>query len=75
MRAEVYSIKGPWSGQLAILARPRGNDWLVDEVKSDAFEEVSAGRRAAVPDTVAQREWVYKFAKNLRSGSSLSFAK
>jgi protein-tyrosine phosphatase len=173
MRAEVYSIKGPWSGQLAILARPRGNDWLVDEVQSwrdagvnlvvsllttsenlelgllqesqvskdlgldfvsfpiddysvpksedsviqltcelhrvlsqgkcvgihcrqsigrsgliaacllvaagetptDAFEKVSAGRRAAVPDTVAQREWVYKFANNLRSGSSLSFAK
>lgn len=34
MRGEVHQIKGPWPGQLAILARPRGNDWLVDEVIS-----------------------------------------
>lgn len=34
MKAEVFAIKGPWPGQLAILARPRGNDWLIDEVQS-----------------------------------------
>jgi protein-tyrosine phosphatase len=34
MRGEVHPIRGPWRGQLAILARPRGNDWLSDEIQS-----------------------------------------
>jgi|KBSSwiStaDraftv2_1062776.scaffolds.fasta_scaffold378802_1 protein-tyrosine phosphatase len=34
MRNEVYWIDGPWSGRLAITARPRGGDWLMDEVAS-----------------------------------------
>jgi protein-tyrosine phosphatase len=29
-----YSIDGPWPGRRAISARPRGGDWLEDEVKS-----------------------------------------
>jgi protein-tyrosine phosphatase len=32
MKPDVYWIKGPWAGRLAILARPRGDDWLEDEV-------------------------------------------
>ena len=32
MKPDVYWIDGPWLGKLAILARPRGADWLVDEV-------------------------------------------
>ena len=32
MKPDVYWIDGPWPGKLAILARPRGSDWLVDEV-------------------------------------------
>jgi len=27
-----YHIEGPWPGQLAIVPRPRGGDWLADEV-------------------------------------------
>jgi protein-tyrosine phosphatase len=27
-----YLIEGPWPGRLAIVARPRGSDWLEDEV-------------------------------------------
>ena len=27
-----YKIKGPWSGELAIIPRPRGGDWLEDEI-------------------------------------------
>jgi len=29
----MYPIPGPWKGQLAILARPRGGDWLEDEIR------------------------------------------
>ena len=32
MRANIYWIPGSWAGRLAILARPRGNDWLADEI-------------------------------------------
>ena len=32
VRPDVYWINGPWPGKLAILARPRGADWLEDEV-------------------------------------------
>ena len=32
MKPDVYWINGPWPGKLAILARPRGEDWLEDEV-------------------------------------------
>jgi hypothetical protein len=29
-----YLIEGPWSGELAIIPRPRGSDWLEDEVRA-----------------------------------------
>jgi protein-tyrosine phosphatase len=29
-----YLIKGPWSGELAIIPRPRGGDWLEDEARN-----------------------------------------
>ena len=31
MQAKVFWIAGPWRGQLGILPRPRGGDWLPDE--------------------------------------------
>jgi protein-tyrosine phosphatase len=34
MRAAFYWIDGPWPGRLAIVPRPRGGDWLADEVRS-----------------------------------------
>ncbi len=33
MTPSIYPIPGPWKGQLAILARPRGGDWLADEIQ------------------------------------------
>jgi protein-tyrosine phosphatase len=33
MTQEIHWIEGPWSGRLAILPRPRGGDWLEDEVR------------------------------------------
>lgn len=32
MKADLFWIRGPWRGRLAIAARPRGGDWLVDEI-------------------------------------------
>ena len=33
VKPDIYWIEGPWRGKLAILARPRGEDWLGDEVE------------------------------------------
>ncbi len=43
MKPDLYWIRGPWQGSLAVVARPRGGDWLVDE---------AAGWRAAGLDVV-----------------------
>ncbi len=32
MLTQVYWIDGPWPGRLGISARPRGGDWLIDEI-------------------------------------------
>lgn len=32
MRTELHWVDGPWPGKLAIGSRPRGGDWLADEV-------------------------------------------
>lgn len=29
-----YRIDGPWSGKLAIVPRPRGGEWLEDELRA-----------------------------------------
>jgi protein-tyrosine phosphatase len=34
MKPEIYWIPGPWPGRLGILLRPRGGDWLPDEVRT-----------------------------------------
>jgi hypothetical protein len=34
MRTEIYWVDGPWLGKLALAARPRGGDWLEDEIAS-----------------------------------------
>lgn len=34
MRTELFWIEGPWLGRLAIMPRPRGGDWLEDEIQS-----------------------------------------
>src|SRR5262245_18959672 len=34
MRAEIFWIEGLGRGRLAVLPRPRGGDWLEDEVRS-----------------------------------------
>lgn len=34
MRTELYWIQGPWRGRLAIMPRPRGGDWLEDEIQA-----------------------------------------
>jgi hypothetical protein len=32
MNPDLFWIPGPWRGRLAVVTRPRGGDWLEDEV-------------------------------------------
>jgi protein-tyrosine phosphatase len=34
MKDDIYWVPGPWPGRLGIASRPRGGDWLNDEVRS-----------------------------------------
>lgn len=34
MKTELNWVDGPWPGRLAMAPRPRGHDWLLDELKS-----------------------------------------
>jgi predicted protein tyrosine phosphatase len=43
MSPVTYVIAGPWTGQLAIVPRPRGGEWLADELrglKNSGFDTV-----------------------------------
>jgi protein-tyrosine phosphatase len=40
MRTALYWIDGPWLGRLAISSRPRGGDWLEDEIRSWQFADL-----------------------------------
>jgi predicted protein tyrosine phosphatase len=53
MKAQLYWIEGPWAGRFAIVPRPRGGDWLEDEVqawKDAGFDRVVS---LLMPDEVA----------------------
>src|SRR6266852_3083596 len=34
MNTQIYWIEGPWPGRLAISPRPRGGEWLEDEIRA-----------------------------------------
>ena len=34
MKRDLYWIAGPWPGKLATMPRPRGGDWLKDEIEA-----------------------------------------
>jgi protein-tyrosine phosphatase len=48
MFTELFPVEGPWRGQLAISARPRGGDWLEQEMR--------AWRRAGIDVVVSLLE-------------------
>lgn len=56
MRIEFYPIEGPWPGRLAILLRPRGGDWLADEVRAWGQAGLDVVVSALVPDEIADFE-------------------
>jgi len=56
MRADVYWIPGPWPGRLAIVPRPRGGDWLADEIRSWRAAGIDVVTSLLTPAEVAELE-------------------
>lgn len=42
MSTELRWVEGPWKGKLAIASRPRGGDWLEDEIEAWRGQGVTA---------------------------------
>ena len=49
-----YWIEGPWKGGLAILPRPRGGDWLEDEVSGWQGSGIDVVVSLLMPDEVTE---------------------
>jgi protein-tyrosine phosphatase len=49
MKPDLFWIPGPWAGKLAVMTRPRGGDWIE--------EEIAAWSRAQVDVVVSLLEW------------------
>ena len=70
MEVTIHSINGPWKGRLAIIPRPRGGDWLEDEVR--AWREagldvvVSLLTRDEIADLDLDQEANYSAAHDLQ---------
>lgn len=62
MRTELYWIEGSWPGRLAIMPRPRGGDWLEDEVSSwrrlgiDTIVSALSSEEIAELDLIQEKE-------------------
>ncbi len=62
MQTELYWIEGPWTGRLAIMPRPRGGDWLEDEIASwrrrgiDRVVSTLTGEEIAELDLAGEKE-------------------
>lgn len=56
MKAEVYWVPGPWLGHLGIVPRPRGQDWLADEVRSWRDAGLAVVASLLTPEEVTELE-------------------
>jgi len=52
MTSTLHWIKGRWAGRLAVSARPRGGDWLDDEIKGWRASRVHTVISLLMPDEV-----------------------
>ena len=68
MKTEVYWIPGPWPGRLGIIPRPRGGDWLADEVRSWHDSGLGVVTSLLTPDEVAEFELQEEAARSREEG-------
>ena len=54
MRVTVFWVAGPWRGQLGIVPRPRGGDWLDDEISAWREAGIDVAVSLLEPEEAAQ---------------------
>lgn len=68
MKSKAYVIEGPWPGQLAIVPRPRGGDWLEDEIAEWKKAGLEVVVSALTPDEIESMELGEEQAAGQRHG-------
>lgn len=68
MKTDLYWIDGEWPGHLAILPRPRGGDWLEDEVRSWRQSGVDVVVSLLTPEEVADLQLAQEAELSQRNG-------
>lgn len=56
MNPNCYWLPGPWKGRMAIAPRPRGGDWLADEIASWKSQSISFVVSFLEPAEIAEFE-------------------
>ncbi len=72
MRIELYWVNGPWPGKLALAARPRGGDWLPDEVASWKRAGISTVLSLLTPEEDQELELLQESSELRRIGLAFS---
>ncbi|GAA2588469.1 hypothetical protein GCM10010399_18090 [Dactylosporangium fulvum] len=88
MRPTLFTVDQPGPGQLSTMAKPRGGDWLTDEMTAlrtagvnilvcalttPELHEVERARGLTVPDTAPQREWPTELLKRAHQLDKIRF--
>jgi protein-tyrosine phosphatase len=68
MPANVFWIAGPWRGRLGILPRPRGGDWLSDEIAAWRAAGIDIVVSLLEPEEESQLVWEGEAAAAAASG-------
>jgi len=71
MATQAHWLDGPWPGRVAISARPRGGDWLEDEIAAWAREGVGAIASLLTPEE--ERELGLAEEAGLARGMGMEF--
>ena len=71
MQVRIYWIGGLESGQLGIMPRPRGGDWLEDEIKSLKMSGVDAVVSLLEPEEIAELDILEE--KSSCEGNGISY--
>ena len=67
-KAQVWWVPGPWPGRLGIVPRPRGGEWLADEVRGWRDTGVDVVVSLLTPDESEEFELQDEAAKSREAG-------
>jgi protein-tyrosine phosphatase len=71
MRVSVHWVSGPWPGRIGIVARPRGGDWLEQDVR--ALSDMGINELVSLLTSEEMRELQLEEEENLCQEAGLRF--